>query len=262
MGSEMCIRDRHIELWRFTTTNQIVNATIGDVNGDGVYEILVMYFKASRSFVEIFNWTGFDFSPVSSGLLYEKNDFKKNNIPANFNLIDIDSDNVHEIVLSQKSPHRMISLYYISGNSNLTSIQDLASNSIKSGYSPILAYPFRSNADEYSDLIAISPEINRVKIQLYINNSGNFVESLYGSPKSPFPVLDVIQSGIIDVDIDSDGTKEIVLPLKNFKSLAIKKLISSYQIIPLPREIEKLFVFKEPLNDSCLLYTSPSPRDS
>ena len=86
-----------------------------------------MYFKASRSFVEIFNWTGFDFSPVSSGLLYEKNDFKKNNIPANFNLIDIDSDNVHEIVLSQKSPHRMISLYYISGNSNLTSIQDLAS---------------------------------------------------------------------------------------------------------------------------------------
>ena len=121
----------------------------------------------------------------------------------------------------------MISLYYISGNSNLTSIQDLASNSIKSGYSPILAYPFRSNADEYLDLIAISPEINRVKIQLYINNSGNFVESLYGSPKSPFPVLDVIQSGIIDVDIDSDRTKEIVLPLKNFKSVAIKKLISS-----------------------------------
>ena len=243
---------KHIELWRFTTTNQIVNATIGDVNGDGVYEILVMYFKSSRSFVEIFNWTGFDFSPVSSGLLYETNDFKQNNIPANFNLIDIDSDNVQEIVLSQKSPHRMISLYYISGNSNLTSIQDLASNSIKSGYSPILAYPFRSNADEYSDLIAISPEINRVKIQLYINNSGNFVESLYGSPKSPFPVLDVIQSGIIDVDIDSDGTKEIVLPLKNFKSVAIKKLISSYQIIPLPREIEKLFVFKEPLNDATI----------
>lgn len=243
---------KHIELWRFTTSNQIINANIGDINGDGVYEILVMYYKSSESYVEIFNWTGFDFSPVSSGLLYETNDFKKNNIPANFNLIDIDSDNVQEIVLSQKSPHRMISLYYISGNSNLNSIQDLTSNSIKSGYSPILAYPFRSNADEYLDLIAISPEINRVKIQLYINNSGNFVESLYGSPKSPFPVLDVIQSGVIDVDIDSDGTKEVVLPLKNFKSVAIKKLISSYQIIPLPLEIEKLFVFKEPLNDATI----------
>tara|TARA_A100001011_G_scaffold79600_1_gene82408 strand:+ start:29056 stop:30798 length:1743 start_codon:yes stop_codon:yes gene_type:complete len=239
----------HIELWRFTTTNQIINASIGDINGDGLSEILVMYYKSFSSVIEIFNWTGFDFSPISYGTLFKSNDFNKDQIPTNFNIIDIDSDRVEEIVFAHNSPNRKISLYYISGSSNLTSIQELKSKSISDGYSKIISYPFKSNTDDFTDLIVISPEINKIRIQLYINDSGNFIESLSGLTKLPFPVLDVIESGIIDVDIDNDGKKEIIIPQKNFKSIAIKKLISSYQIIPLSSDIQKLFVFDKPLDD-------------
>ena len=160
----MCIRDRyyeidefgtHIELWRFTTTNKIINASIGDINGDGLSEILVMYYKSFSSVIEIFNWTGFDFSPTSYGTLFKSNDFNKDQIPTNFNIIDIDSDRVEEIVFAHNSPNRKISLYYISGSSNLTSIQELKSKSISDGYSKIISYPFKSNTDDFTDLIVI-----------------------------------------------------------------------------------------------------------
>jgi len=239
----------HIELWRYTTPNHILNTEVGDINGDGLPEILVLSEGFSLNSIEFFNWTGVDFSPVSSGFINIANSFPKNHIPIGFSNIDIDSDNINEIIFSFKSPNRKISLSYISKNSTLSLIQDFSSNIITEGYSPIITHPININNDDWIDFITISPEINKIRIQLYINNAGTFVKSLSGLPKTSFSTLQIIQSGIINLDIDNDGEKEIILPIKNNPSIAIKKLITSFKIIQLSEEVQKLFYFDKPLND-------------
>jgi len=239
----------HIELWRYTTPHHILNTEIGDINGDGLPEILVMSEGFSLNSIEFFNWTGVDFSPLSSGFINVANSFPTNQIPISFSNIDVDSDNINEIILSFKSPNRKIALSYVSKNSTLSLIQDFSSDIISEGYSPIISHPININNDDWIDFIAISPEINKIRIQLYINNSGTFVKSLSGTPKTPFSTLEIIQSGIINIDIDNDGEKEIILPIKNNPSIAIKKLITGFKIIQLSNQTHKLFYFDKPLND-------------
>ena len=236
----------HIELWRYTNPNYILNTEVGDINGDGLPEILVM---SNLNSIEFFNWTGVDFSPLSSGFINIANSFPKNHTSIGFSNIDIDSDNINEIILSFNSPNRKISLNYVSKNSNLSLIQDFSSNIIAEGYSPIISHPVNVNGDDWVDFIAISPEINKIRIQLYINNSGTFIKSLSGLPKTPFSTLQIIQSGVFNLDIDNDGEKEIVLPIKNKPTIAIKKLITGFKIIQLSEEMQKLFYFNKPLND-------------
>ena len=250
----------HMEIWRHTTVDHLITAQIGDINGDESPEIVLLSRSSSLGagaddlpWLKVFQWTGVDFSPSPSLTIGGV----KNNArirPSGLTILDFDNNESDEIVYAEGSPTRLVSVKVLNEiDGELNTLQELSSDVLNVGSGPLFVTQVDYNEDNFPDLMAVSPEQNRLRIQVFISGGGRLTKgpsavSVY-SDKVPMS-LGLIQSGIAEVDIDEDGIKEVVLPFELGAVLAIKKQGDAFQIVVVDLSQASLFQFKNPLTET------------
>ena len=243
----------HMEIWRHTTVDHLVTAQVGDINGDESPEIVLLSRSSSLGagaddlpWLKVFQWTGVDFSPSPSLTIGGV----KNNArirPSGLTILDLDNNESHEIAYAEGSPTRLVSVKVLNEiDGELNTLQELSSDVLNVGSGPLFVTQVDYNEDNFPDLMAVSPEQNRLRIQVFISDDGRLTKgpsavSMY-SDEVPMS-LGLIQSGIAEVDIDDDGIKEVVLPFELGTTLAIKKQGDGFQIVVVDLSQASLFRF-------------------
>lgn len=251
----------HIELWRHTAIDQILTAQIGDMDGDGSPEITVL----SRSsplgagaddppWLKVFPWTGVDFSPRPSVSLGGTRDSERIR-PSGLATIDYNTDGTDEMAYAESSPTRSVSMRRLDNSGQLSLLNELSTDVLQVGYAPIHVTTVDHNRDDLPDLMAVSAEHDQVRIQVFLNEGGRFTTG----PAAVEPYTDetrvsvgLIPSGIAEVDIDQDGTKEVVLPFESGTAIAIATKGASFEVRPLDTSQAALFHFPEPLTEDAI----------
>ena len=250
----------HMEIWRHTTVDHLVTAQVGDINGDESPEIVLLSRSSSLGagaddlpWLKVFQWTGVDFSPSPSLTIGGV----KNNArirPSGLTFLNFDNNESDEIVYAEGSPTRLVSVKVLNEiDGELNTLQELSSDFLNVGSGPLFVTQVDYNEDNFPDLMAVSPEQNRLRIQVFISDGGRLTKgpsavSMY-SDEVPLS-LGLIQSGIAEVDIDEDGIKEVVLPFELGAVLAIKKQGDAFQIVVVDLSRASLFQFKNPLTET------------
>ena len=250
----------HMEIWRHTMVDHLVTVQVGDINGDESPEIVLLSRSSSLGagaddlpWLKVFQWTGVDFSPSPSLTIGGV----KNNArirPSGLTILDFDNNESDEIVYAEGSPTRLVSVKVLNEiDGELNTLQELSSDFLNVGSGPLFVTQVDYNEDNFPDLMAVSPEQNRLRIQVFISDGGRLTKgpsavSMY-SDEVPLS-LGLIQSGIAEVDIDEDGIKEVVLPFESGAVLAIKKQGDAFQIVVVDLSRASLFQFKNPLTET------------
>ena len=250
----------HMEIWRHTTVDPLVTAQVGDINGDDSPEIVLLSRSSSLGaglddppWLKVFPWTGVDFSPSPSFTIGDGKDNVRIR-PSGLTIIDFDNDGTDEIAYAEGSPTRLVSVKVVNEiGDELTTLQDLSSDVLNVGYGPLLVTKVHHNDDEMPDLMAISPEQNRVRVQVFVNEGSSFSKGtsavLMYPDEVPMSAV-LIPNGMAEVDIDQDGTKEVVLPFESGTVLAIKKQGDDFQVVLVDLSQASLFQFKDPLTEN------------
>ena len=250
----------HMEIWRHTTVDHLVTAQVGDINGDESPEIVLLSRSSSLGagaddlpWLKVFQWTGVDFSPSPSLTIGGV----KNNArirPSGLTILDLDNNESHEIAYAEGSPTRLVSVKVLNEiDGELNTLQELSSDILNVGSGPLFVTQVDYNEDNFPDLMAVSPEQNRLRIQVFISDDGRLTKGPSAVSMYPdeIPIsLGLIQSGIAEVDIDDDGIKEVVLPFELGTTLAIKKQGDGFQIVVVDLSQASLFRFKDPLTET------------
>ena len=250
----------HMEIWRHTTVDHLVTAQVGDINGDGSPEIVVLSRSSSLGagvddlpWLKVFQWSGVDFSPSPSLTIGGV----KNNSrirPSGLTMLDFDNNESDEIAYAEGSPTRLISVKMLNEiDGELNTLQELSSDVLNVGSGPLFITQVDYNEDDFADLMALSPEQNHLRIQVFISDGGRLTKgpsaiSMY-SDEIPMS-LGLIQSGIAEVDLDEDGIKEVVLPFEFGAVLAIKNQGDGFEIVVVNLSQSSLFQFKDPLTET------------
>ncbi|MBF88555.1 MAG: hypothetical protein CMG75_02665 [Candidatus Marinimicrobia bacterium] len=250
----------HIELWRYTTLDQIIKAEIGDINGNALPDIVLL----SRSsflglgsdepfWLKAFPWTEIDFSPEPMFTFKALNDSLRVR-PSSFSLLDLDfKEKQDEVIFAQSSPIRSISINTISKNETFDIITSLIAQNISIGYAPIYITKFDYNGNSSQDIIALTPEEKIMKLHIFLNNSEGLSKGISASVPYPFDKrnpIGLIPSGLINADIDSDGLDELILPFSSGIVLALKQQGSKFFLTNVDSEKTSLFQFSNPLTES------------
>ena len=248
----------HTELWRHTTPRHIVTAEVGDLDGDGSPEILVLSRSSSLGagaddppWLKVFRWAGFDFSPSPSISLSGIRDSERLR-PSGIALIDFDMDGTDEISFAQASPQRSLSVNSLPGTGALEEASALSSAAISSGYGHIHLVETDYNNDSAPDLMALSPEASRVWLQVFTNRDGQISMGPSAAPSYPSGTaapIGLIPSGMASVDIDDDNSDEILLPFESGSVLALKQIGSDFALIPVGGDVASLFQFPSSLTE-------------
>ena len=170
-------------IWEFTPPlaleGQFVDAQIGDMNGDGSPE-LVLVMNLSRFgdnatphvFVATYSWDGAYFSELPSATL----DVGKENRSLrcnNFQLLDQDADGDQELVLALGSPFRGFAIVNASA-SGLSLTKKVRPNELLVGSGLLYVGVVDYDGDGYDDVLALSPEGHTIKAQPFYNIGGVF----------------------------------------------------------------------------------------
>ncbi len=250
----------HIELWRYTTLDQIIKAEIGDINGNALPDIVLL----SRSsflglgsdepfWLKAFPWTEIDFSPEPMFTFKALNDSLRVR-PSSFSLLDLGfKEKQDEVIFAQSSPIRSISINTISKNGTFDIITSLIAQNISIGYAPIYITKFDYNGNSSQDIIALTPEEKIMKLHIFLNNSEGLSKGISASVPYPFDKrnpIGLIPSGLINADVDSDGLDELILPFSSGIVLALKQQGSKFFLTNVDSEKTSLFQFSNPLTES------------
>ena len=237
----------------------LATGLLGDLNGDGSPEIAVLSRSSSLGagsddppWLKVFQWTVFDFSPSSTITLSGVRDSERLR-PSGIALIDFDLDGADEISFAQASPMRALSINSLLGRGELRQTaslmrkrQTVSSSTISAGYGPIHMVEITYNNASAPDLMAISPEIAQVRLQVFTSRGGRLLPGTSALPSYPpgiAPPIGLIPSGIVSLDINDDNADEVLLPFQQGSVLAVQQEGSGYKLV------------------TCLLYTSQSQRD-
>ena len=249
----------HMELWRYTTVDQIIKAEIGDINGNDIPDIVLLsrssflgFGSESPMWLKAFPWTEIDFSPEPI-FSFNKMDDSLNVRPSSFSLLDIYINNEKdEILFSQGSPSRSISINSISENQVFDKIKSLVADNLSTGYAPIHLTKFDYNANSSLDIIALSPEETSIRIHVFLNNEGELSNGVSEILSYPFDLnapIGLIPSGIINADIDFDGFDELVLPFNSASVVALDQQGSNFSLTRIDPKMNDLFFFSKPLTE-------------
>ena len=248
----------HTELWRHTSPRHIITAEIGDLNGDGSLEITLLSRSSSLGagaddppWLKVFQWTGFDFSPSATITLNGVRDSERLR-PAGIALIDFDLDGTDEISFAQSSPRRALSINSLLETGDLKETASLSSNTINAGYGPIHLVEINYDNDSAPDLMALSPEVAQVRLQVFTSRDGRLLPGTSALPSYPpgiSPPIGLISSGIVSVDINKDNEDEVLLPFQQGSVLAVQRNGLDYKLVPLEDDQASLFQFSAPLTE-------------
>ena len=255
----------HAELWRFISTDPIRDIATSDMDRNGAPEILVLtepgvvgLDRRENPWLHWFPWETEIFSQTPQ-IEWTGTEDPSGYRPMGMAVIDMDNDGRDEVAIASGSPRRSIALLRLTSYENPSTfevIRELRSPHLSSGYGQIHVSTVDHNQDGYRDLMAISRELNTLTVQIFENEGGAFVEGpLYSQDigQLNLNLSGLIVSGIHQVDIDQDGSEDVILPFRTGVSLALNVAEGELEVSPIQREISSLFTFPESgLEDSAV----------
>jgi hypothetical protein len=128
----------------------------------------------------------------------------------------------------------------------------ISSSTISAGYGPIHMVEINYNNDSAPDLMAISPEIAQVRLQVFTSRGGRLLPGTSALPSYPpgiAPPIGLIPSGIVSLDINDDNADEVLLPFQQGSVLAVQQEGSGYKLVTLEYDQASLFQFTDPLSE-------------
>lgn len=227
------------------------------MDGDGNPEIIVTTRtgvlgakKGGSAWLHIFRWTGVDFSPDPEVAWSGSEDMGVHR-PSNISVIDLNNDGRDEVAVALNSPERgiiLLSLDSVGGAGKFTAPKLLTSGTLSSGFGQIYVSTVDYNGDGFSDLMAISQESSSMRVQIFENEGGDLAEGPsfeedLGAATVSQPGL--IGSGITALDIDQDGSEEVLLPLRSGETLTLAVREGELAVSTIAPETAALFRFDE-----------------
>ncbi|MEE9167789.1 MAG: putative Ig domain-containing protein [Candidatus Neomarinimicrobiota bacterium] len=242
----------HLLLWGFTSSRPLIDARIGDMDGNGAPEIIVLTggsLLGSGDSPSWLHWFPWDEDSFSEGPRIEWSGERSagSQKPFGFTIIDSDNDSRDEIALAVGSPNREILLLTLNvmADAPLFEIaRSLSSPAVSSGYGQIALSTVDQDRDGFWDLMAIMRELSTLKVQIFSNEGGDLV----GGPSYEEDIAQVsprfsrlVQSAINTIDIDQDGTHTVILPFETGSAVAIKAYSDRLALVPVEVEVASLF---------------------
>ena len=210
--------------WELEMPDGLLGSFIGvklaDIIGDGIPELVAVANLSSNGdetilqpIIFYYKWYDDGFSETPSGYLNigDQKDFIRCH---NFDLIDLDNDDNHEIMLSLGSPMRALALIDVSNDGTLVMIERLEPPLLSTGVGFVYGKSIDWNNDGYDEIISFSPEGNVLKIQPYLNRNGKLI---LGEAKQEIiaGLNGLLARSIVISDWDSDGFRDVLLPFQS-----------------------------------------------
>ena len=210
--------------WELEMPDGLLGSFIGvklaDIIGDGIPELVAVANLSSNGdetilqpIIFYYKWYDDGFSETPSGYLNigDQKDFIRCH---NFDLIDLDNDDNHEIMLSLGSPMRALALIDVSNDGTLIMIERLEPPLLSTGVGFVYGKSIDWNNDGYDEIISFSPEGNVLKIQPYLNRNGKLI---LGEAKQEIiaGLNGLLARSIVVSDWDSDGFRDVLLPFQS-----------------------------------------------
>ena len=210
--------------WELEMPDGLLGSFIGvklaDIIGDGIPELVAVANLSSNGdetilqpIIFYYKWYDDGFSETPSGYLNigDQKDFIRCH---NFDLIDLDNDGNHEIMLSLGSPMRALALIDVSNDGTLIMIERLEPPLLSTGVGFVYGKSIDWNNDGYDEIISFSPEGNVLKIQPYLNRNGKLI---LGEAKQEIiaGLNGLLARSIVVSDWDSDGFRDVLLPFQS-----------------------------------------------
>ena len=210
--------------WELEMPDGLLGSFIGvklaDIIGDGMPELVAVANLSSNGdetilqpIIFYYKWYDDGFSETPSGYLNigDQKDFIRCH---NFDLIDLDNDDNHEIMLSLGSPMRALALIDVSNDGTLVMIERLEPPLLSTGVGFVYGKSIDWNNDGYDEIISFSPEGNVLKIQPYLNRNGKLI---LGEAKQEIiaGLNGLLARSIVISDWDSDGFRDVLLPFQS-----------------------------------------------
>lgn len=236
----------HTSLWHFSSSLPLKDLGVGDIDGNGAPDIVVLTVGPDQFTLRWFAWAQGSFSE-SPKLEWSGGPRLANRKPFSMTIIDMDNDLTEEIALSMGSPTREIVLLDIAvldDRHEFEISRTFTSPTVSSGYGEIHLSVLDYNQDGFADLMSVSRELASLKIQIFTNESGDLVEGPsyemdIGQLSPEFTGL--VTPAVTTVDIDQDGLDEVFLPLKTGSAIAINTQPGQIDVSPVEMEVASLF---------------------
>lgn len=230
-------------LWELTAQDgllgQFVNATIGDLNGDGNPELIVVMNVAGpgngrmlQPSVLVYPWgtDGFSEDPSTSLNLAPDQPFILAN---NFQLPDIDADGDQEIAVSLGTPLRQVKIIDMNPEGALYRMSTITSNAMRTGSGFVYVAAVDHDRDRYDDLILFTREGNTLKAQAFYNAGGTFEPGVVKT-RTVDGLNKLLANKIAVCDWDADGFRDVLLPFQSGHILALTLTPENLVIDELP----------------------------
>lgn len=247
----------HIALWRASTVQPVVDARIGDMDGDGAPEIVVLTAgtvagpgRPTASWLYWFPWETDSFSETARAE-WAGPEGRTGQRPFSMALVDWNNSGTDKLAVAVGSPRREILLLTIDSSGDVprfATSRVLSSPVISSGYGHIYVCAIDHNKDGYLDLVVTMRELAVLKVQIFNNEAGDWIEGpsfLHDvGPLAP-DFSGLLPSAVNGVDIDQNGVEEVFLPFRTGVVLSIAVQPDGLAASLVPEEVASLFTVPE-----------------
>lgn len=219
---EMDEQGQQISLWSYLSESPVTSCLLTDVNGDQFIDIIVTLRTSSHPLL-IFKWSNNTF-PSAPSLSWSPSTKQMNSTVSGAAMLDLTNDGIDELVVAVGSPTRDIHVLSLDGEKSIRPLMKLSSPITREGYGAIYLSSLDINNDSETDLVATSPDLRSLRVNVFLNKTGtlafaqgnSFPSTKLGASPTALRSFD-----ILTIDSDNDGAANLFIPFENKKGIAL-----------------------------------------